>query len=231
MQGITIFSDGASKGNPGPGGWGAIVVADGKVVELGAREAHTTNNRMEMTAAIEALRYVSKLEATAPIVFHTDSSYVIRGVTEWVGGWQGNGWRTKQKQDVLNKELWQELAELANALDIEWKHVRGHVGIAGNERADEIASTFAEGGTVALYSGSQEKYSRDLSNVTYDAVKKESRTRSRAAAYSYVSEVNGEVQTHKTWKECEARVKGRKARFKKALSAEDEARIVKDFSS
>jgi ribonuclease HI len=234
MQTIIIYSDGASKGNPGPGGWGAIVVGGGRAKELGGREAHTTNNRMEMTAAIKALRYAAKLPA-APVLLHTDSSYLINGITKWVKGWKAKGWKTLQKKDVLNKDLWQELSELADSFEesITWKHVSGHVGIAGNERADEIASDFAEGKAVVLHDDVANTYTIDVHTTAHDEAKKKTRVSSRSRsgkAYSYVSAVEGEVRVHKTWQECEARVKGRKARFKKALSPEDEKRIVEEFS-
>ena len=235
MKAITIYSDGASKGNPGPGGWGALVVDDGQAKELGGRETHTTNNRMEMTAAIKALRYALNLPV-APVTLHTDSSYLINGITKWVKGWKAKDWKTLQKKDVLNKDLWQELDDLVESFGkpIAWKHVSGHVGIAGNERADEIASAFAEGKTVSLHEGPADAYTIDVHNVAHDEAKKKarvaSRPRSTGKAYSYVSAINGEVRVHQTWKECEARVKGKNARFKKALSPEDEKRLVQEFS-
>lgn len=231
----TIFADGASKGNPGPGGWGALV-ADGETVkELGGRDEHTTNNRMELTAVIEAL--VLACGRGDEVVVHTDSSYVINGITKWVKGWKVRSWVTKQNQPVLNQDLWKKLASLVDTCGgkIHWKHVGGHVGVAGNERVDEIASNYADGKPVALYDGPRETYGIDIENVSHDESKMKarsaSRSRSSAKAYSYVSEVGGVVQVHKTWAECEARVRGKKARFKKALSAQDEADIVRAFST
>ena len=235
MHTITIYTDGASKGNPGPGGWGAIVVNSRNAEELGGREAHTTNNRMEMKAALEALRFASKLPS-APITVHTDSSYLINGVTKWVKGWAARDWKTAEKKDVLNKDLWQELLALSGTFDepIVWHYVSGHVGIAGNERADAIASSFALGEKVSLHSGAREKYAVDVHDASHDAAKQKSksasRARSRGTAYSYVSSVGGIVMVHKTWRECEARVKGKAARFKKALSADEERCIVEEFS-
>jgi ribonuclease HI len=235
MEEIIIFCDGASKGNPGRGGWGAIVSRGNHVAELGGREAHTTNNRMELTAALKALELAAS-QANAPVVVHTDSSYVINGITKWVHGWKRNGWVTKEKKDVLNKDLWVPLVEAVQSLPngIAWEYVGGHVGIKGNERVDEIASDFAEGVDVKLYRGPKENYGIDINDLSHSAELKEkkssSKSRSGAKAFSYVSRVDGVIQVHQTWAECEARVKGKSARFKKALSQEDEAAIIEDFS-
>jgi ribonuclease HI len=239
MEKILVFADGASKGNPGPGGWGALVSYDGKIEELGGREAHTTNNRMELMAAIKSLERLAKLSSkhlSEQIIFHTDSSYVINGITKWVAGWKRSGWLTKQKQPVLNRDLWEALDAAVGALHtkIVWQHVGGHVGVAGNERVDDIASSFAEDVAVTLFSGARSDYLHDIENISHDATKLKqrsaSKSRSSAKAYSYVSQVNGIVMVHKMWSECEARVKGKKARFKKALSPSDEAKIIKEFS-
>ena len=233
---VLIFADGASKGNPGPGGWGALVAYDGQVEELGGSEEHTTNNRMELTAALRALEEAQKHSA-ASVVVHTDSSYVINGITKWVKGWKARGWLTKEKTPVLNRDLWELLDDAVQSLGIkvEWQHVGGHVGVAGNERVDEIASSFAEGKPVKLFSGSRSEYVHDIENISHDATKaterSKSRSRSSAKAYSYVSLVDGQVLTHKTWGECEARVKGKMARFKKALSPQEEATIIAEFSN
>jgi ribonuclease HI len=236
MQQIIIFCDGASKGNPGPGGWGAVV-SDGTIVrELGGREDQTTNNKMELTAALEALSFASTL-SRVPIILYTDSSYVINGITKWIHGWKRSGWLTKTKSEVLNKELWEELSLAVDECggDVTWEYVGGHIGIAGNERADTIASDFAEQKKAELYNGSRKSYSVDLENISHDAIAKElkssSRSRSRAKAYSYVSLVDGKIQTHKAWAECEARVRGKKARFKKATSAEEEKTIISEFTA
>ena len=233
---IIIFCDGASKGNPGPGGWGALVATHTEVVELGGHSAHTTNNRMELAAAAEALTYAGKFSGIHVMV-HTDSSYVINGITKWVGGWKKNGWKTKDKKEVLNKELWMQLDSAVQNIagTISWHYVGGHVGVAGNERVDTIASDFAEHKKVELYSGSRSAYVIDITNLGRDESlhkeKSAGKARSKAKAYSYVSKVDGKIMTHKTWGECEARVKGKTARYKKALSPDDEATIIKEFSS
>jgi ribonuclease HI len=233
---ITIFCDGASKGNPGPGGWGALVATHSQIVELGGHSVHTTNNKMELTAAAEALARASKFSGKH-IVVHTDSSYVINGITKWVEGWKKNGWKTKNKKEVLNKDLWMQLdaAVQSSGANITWKYVGGHVGVAGNERVDTIASDFAEHKKVTLYDGPRRAYNIDITNLGHDEglhkEKSASKVRSKAKAYSYVSKVDGKIMTHKTWGECEARVKGKVARYKKSLSPEDEKTIIKEFSS
>lgn len=154
---ITIYTDGSSRGNPGPGGWGAIVMDSVRVVELGGNEAHTTNNRMELVGAIEALMYVGTL-APEPIELYTDSEYVMKGITQWVEGWQKRGWRTASKKSVLNQDLWQKLILAADGKEVEWKYVAGHSGEEYNERCDEIATSCADGICVSLYNGSRSGY-------------------------------------------------------------------------
>jgi len=235
MGKILIFSDGASKGNPGPGGWAAIVVSKERVVELGGREKHTTNNRMELRAAIEGLR-ACNTEASGERIVYTDSSYVINGITKWVHGWKKNGWKTKEKKNVVNQDLWQALDATAGASgsEIIWQYVGGHVGIAGNERVDSIASDFADDKKVVLYHGGMESYGIDVSSLEVDALKAKAKsstnTRSKAKAYSYISRVDGKIMTHKTWAECQERVRGRSAKFKKALSPDEEKEIIAEFS-
>lgn len=150
---ITIYTDGSSRGNPGPGGYAAIILDDESVREIGGREEHTTNNRMELTAAISALEDLSE-EA----VVYTDSEYVMKGITEWIHNWQKKGWRTANKKPVLNQDLWQKLLEVTEGKKIEWKYVAGHAGVDLNERADQIATEFADGLKPVLYDGPKDKY-------------------------------------------------------------------------
>lgn len=143
---LEIYTDGSSLGNPGPGGWGAVIIDGQKIIkELGGGEKNTTNNRMELTGAIEALKYLMKSDFTRCII-HTDSTYVLGGVTSWVENWEKNGWRTANKKPVLNKELWQELIALSRELEgkISWQKVKGHSGHIHNDRADEIATNYAK---------------------------------------------------------------------------------------
>ncbi|TWG86714.1 ribonuclease HI [Cupriavidus gilardii J11] len=137
MQDVTIYSDGACKGNPGPGGWGAVLVAGGHTKELFGGEANTTNNRMELTAVIEALR---ALKRPCRVAVYTDSQYVQKGISEWVRGWKARGWKTAEKKPVKNADLWQTLDALASEHDVQWHWVRGHNGHPGNERADALAN-------------------------------------------------------------------------------------------
>ncbi|MDO8565079.1 MAG: ribonuclease HI [bacterium] len=154
---ITIYTDGSSRGNPGPGGWAAIIMDDVRVVELGGREDRTTNNRMELMGAIKALEFVSTL-SDARIELYTDSEYVMKGITLWVTGWQKRGWRTASKKPVLNQDLWQKLILTSDGKEIDWKYVAGHSGHELNERCDEIATSFADDLTISLYNGSRNSY-------------------------------------------------------------------------
>ncbi|NWG72298.1 MAG: ribonuclease HI [Parvularculaceae bacterium] len=132
---IEIFTDGACEGNPGPGGWGVLIIeAGGKRRELSGGDAATTNNRMELTAAIEALRATS-----GAVRLHTDSQYVKNGITAWIKSWKRNGWRTADRKPVKNQDLWQALDGECAGRAIDWQWVKGHAGNDGNERADELA--------------------------------------------------------------------------------------------
>ncbi len=137
MSEVEIHTDGACRGNPGPGGWGAILRAGNYSKELFGAAPATTNNRMELTAAIRALQ---ALRRPARVRLYTDSTYVLRGVTEWMPGWKRRGWKTSARKAVKNQDLWQELDEALARHDIDWVWVRGHSGDAGNERADELAN-------------------------------------------------------------------------------------------
>ena len=133
---VTIWTDGACSGNPGPGGWGAVLTFGDHRKELAGGEAATTNNRMELTAAIRALE---ALKRPCSIDLHTDSAYLRGGITSWLAGWKKNGWRTADKKPVKNVELWQELERAAAPHDVRWHWVKGHAGDPMNERADELA--------------------------------------------------------------------------------------------
>jgi ribonuclease HI len=234
-QPIVVFTDGAAKGNPGPGGWGALIVTpDGHVTELGGGAAHVTNNQMELTGAIEALRRAQRTPGA--LALYTDSTYVIRGIREWIWAWRRRGWKTAAGGDVLNRELWEQLAALVTARGkpaIEWHYVRGHTGIPGNERVDEIANGFALQRRVQLYDGPLIRYPIAVLDLPDDTALPQrpagaSLPKAKAAAYSYVSVVDGTPMRHATWAECERRVKGRSgAKFKKAMSAADETAILR----
>jgi len=147
MKEFTIYTDGSSRGNPGPGGWAAILLQDGEVKELGGREDHTTNNRMELKAAIEGLKAVP---AGSKVSLVADSEYVVKGITLWIKGWIAKNWRTAAKKPVLNQDLWQELLAASNGKNIDWKVVLGHSGVEYNERADIIATSFADNVPIEL---------------------------------------------------------------------------------
>jgi ribonuclease HI len=237
-QPIVVFTDGAAKGNPGPGGWGAVIVTPaGEVIELGGRAAErTTNNRMELTGAIQALSALRDMPGALAI--YTDSTYVIQGIRGWIFGWRKRGWKTAAGADVLNRDLWEQLADLVAARGkgaVEWHYVRGHAGIPGNERVDEIADGLAQGREITLYRGPLIGYSYAIldlpseTNVPDRTASPGGGSRSKPP-YSYLSVVDGELARHTTWADCERRVKGRAgARFKKAMSEADEAAILRDW--
>ena len=139
MNAIEIYTDGACKGNPGPGGWGVLLLGSGTEKELFGGELATTNNRMELTAVIEAL---TALKRPCHVTLYLDSEYVRKGITEWIHGWKARGWRTAAKQPVKNVDLWQKLDAAVSASEhkIDWRWVKGHAGDPGNERADALAN-------------------------------------------------------------------------------------------
>ena len=149
---VKIYTDGAAKGNPGRAGWGAVFIIYNKVFEIGGRVDHATNNQMELTAPIEALKYLryKMPKDGCDLEIISDSKYVILGITEWIFNWQKNNWRNAAKKPVLNKELWEKLYKLTQELKPKWTYVKGHNGDKYNERADEIATSFAEGELVKL---------------------------------------------------------------------------------
>ncbi len=240
---FVIFSDGACSGNPGPGGWAAVIaeqVGIGsnaeikvKITELGGHSESTTNNRMEMLAAIEALRFIRNKPGAVSVF--TDSTYIIYGITQWVWGWAKNGWKTSGGTEVQNRDLWELLFSLHLSRKkrdkIEWIYSRGHVGTPGNERCDEIAVAFSRGEHPKLFRGSLLRYSVAIYDFPEDtslpSLKKPS---VKVPAYSYLSCCGGIVYRHPDWTSCERRVKGVSgARFKKATSEADEKNILKEW--
>lgn len=223
-----VFTDGASRGNPGAGGWGAIIVEGNKITELGGNEPRTTNNRMEIAAAIGALEQIPK---GAKVCLYTDSGYLVNGITKWIHGWQRNNWKTQAKQDVLNKELWQTLCLLASDRQIDWIQVKGHAGVPGNNRADEIATAFADHADISLYRGDRRNYDIPIGEPKKEELAADSdRERRNSKAYSYLSLIDGKLERHQNWADCETRVRGAKgAKFRKTISASDEAAILKSW--
>ena len=136
MTEVVIYTDGACSGNPGPGGWGVVMRWQGREKELHGGEPLTTNNRMELTAAIQALEALTR---PSTVSLHTDSKYLLDGITKWIAGWQRNGWLTSAKKPVKNDDLWRRLVEAMSRHEVTWLWVKGHAGDPGNERADELA--------------------------------------------------------------------------------------------
>lgn len=236
-ESLLLFADGSSLGNPGASGWGAIVVIGKHAVrEFGGGKKRSTNNEMELTALYEGLRELE--HESGDLDIYTDSSYAVSGVTKWVHGWEKNGWVTKARTDVANRELWERIITLAREREkfgaVRWHHVPGHSGVVGNERCDEIATAYAAGEDIELYDGPLDEYAADILDIDIDPRIHEARvrdkSRSRIKAYSYVSKVDGKVMTHQTWNECENRVKGKTgALFRKVASKDEEERLIKEW--
>jgi len=147
---IIIYTDGAARGNPGRAGWGALFLIDKKILEIGGSNEHATNNQMELTAPIEALKFLKKKKLNGSIEIFSDSKYVILGITEWIFNWQNNNWRNAAKKPVLNRELWEELFILTQEFKLKWHYVKGHNGDKYNDRVDLIATSFADENPVVL---------------------------------------------------------------------------------
>jgi ribonuclease HI len=222
MPGPMAYTDGACLGNPGPGGWGVrILYADGHVREFGAAEASTTNNRMELQAAIEALK-VLQTYPQATIV--TDSRYVIDGLTRWLPNWRRRGWMTTSNTPVKNRQWWMTLAQL-NHPGVRWQHVRGHTGDPNNERVDDIARAFAQGGNPELFCGKIGSRPDPVvagSGATSAPALPYPRAPEPPRKVRYISLVQGTVALDDDWGSCAARVRGVSgARYKKVRSAEE----------
>lgn len=230
---LVAFTDGSSLGNPGPGGWGAMMIFSklNELVELGGANPKTTNNEMELTAILSVLSYA--INNSEPLHIMTDSQYAINGITGWMYAWKRNGWKTQSGDEVKNKFTWQAIYDLVQERgksSIHFHHVSAHVGIPGNERVDDIARLLAGAEHVPLYRGKLSEYS--IKNIlSLDIIKQKSSSKksSKGKAYSYLSLVDGELQKHDSWAACEARVKGKRAKFKKALSATHEQEIIAEW--
>ena len=235
---IVIYCDGACSGNPGPGGWGSIVAfPNGKVIELAGRSDKTTNNKMELIALAKALQYINEsdkkeLVNVKKILILTDSVYVIRGATQWIWGWKKRKWQTAEGEAVSNRDEWEFLdKELKSVRQIsEFHYCRGHTGVPGNERCDEIAVAGSQKKWIDLYDGPLIKYPVALFDFPEDTSipeMKQKEDKKSKVAFSYLSLLDGVVIRHKDWPSCEKRVKGRSgAKFKKAMSVSDETEIV-----
>ena len=235
---IIIYSDGACSGNPGPGGWGAIVSDMMSVYELGDADVSTTNNRMELNGVIRALEFVVKSKELAEsdtVQIFTDSVYVIRGITQWIHGWKKRDWKNSENEDVLNQDLWQQLDAVVfkakTRHKLIWSYVKGHAGIPGNERCDQIAVSFSKNEFVSLYRGSATSYVFDIGELPEIRPLPEMKGKGAPSSVRswYISLVNGVFSRHETWSQCEALVKGRPAKFKKVSSEEEEKAVKKSW--
>lgn len=232
---LTIYTDGASRGNPGLGGWAGILMTDKEVLEIAGRKDDATNNQMELEAVIQALTLAVKKFKGYAVHLHADSAYVLNGTERWLDGWVRNRWITATtKKPVENKLQWQKLLKLRNALgaNLYLVKVAGHSGHEFNDRCDELAVAAALGKKLALFKGSYTAYLGMLAeNPPKSAPKKKSSTKSAGPAYSYVSLVEGKVYTDKTWAACEKRVKGIKgAKYKKVFSKAEETALIQEYT-
>ncbi len=229
-----VFTDGACSGNPGPGGWGYVFVnfENKKVYEGGGGNPATTNNRMEMTAIIEGLKEAISQKFKSVLVL-TDSTYVIRGFTQWKFGWKKRGWLTAEGQPVSNQDLWKQLDVVGLNIKIDWRYVRGHQGTPGNERVDEIAVAYSKHSHIDLYQNCTFKsYLFDVMDIPEGEPIPEmkSKVAGPKKAVFYVSYVNGVLVRHQEWSSCERTVKGQpKALYKKVSSEEELKEILKKW--
>lgn len=254
---VLIFADGASRGNPGRGGYGTVVVSGIEenfnsnsgvlhIKELGDRDEMTTNNKMELSAVIAGLKYCEKigLNNTADFSIYTDSKYVMNGAKSWIYSWKKNGWKTASKEEVKNKDLWENMSDLIDGKKINWVLLPGHAGVVGNERCDQIATNLADNEEYKLFDGGFAIYGYPkILDIFYNpdliqsakAEKKANgpkKTSSSVKAFSYVSKVEGKIHIDTNWSDCEKRVKGKKGvLYKKSVSLRDQENISKDFMS
>ena len=230
---VSVYTDGASRGNPGPGGWAAIVIGEDKLVELAGAKKPATNNQMELEAVIQGLAYIEKKFGKASVELHADSRYVLHGIESWIDGWVRNGWQTTAKKPVENKAQWMKLMKLRDQFgrSLALNKVDGHSGHLYNDRCDELAVLAALGKKPKLFVGSVEDYAEQLGTTPPKSpLKKSSSTKNKGTAYSYVSLVGGKVYIDKDWATCEKRVKGKNAKFKKVFSKAEETDLVQDYT-
>jgi ribonuclease HI len=229
-----LYTDGACSGNPGPGGWGLVLVnfLTKQIQEHGGGAPSTTNNRMEMTAVIEGLR-LAAASGLKELLILTDSTYVIRGFTQWRHGWKRRGWVTSEGQPVSNQDLWEQLDAVANSFRLEWRYVRGHQGTPGNERVDEIAVTFSKKEWISLETKAGfANYLFDVHEIPPGEPLPEMKFQSSGEKKPvfYVSYVNGVLSRHGDWASCERTVKGQaKALYKKVSSEEELEAVLKKW--
>lgn len=208
MEEVTAFTDGASRGNPGPAGWGSVIAASDHVEELGGGKKQGTNNWAEVAAVVAVVKWLAENHAEIDSVeIHSDSTYTISGASSWIHGWRKRGWKTKAGEPISNKKLWQQYDRLQSEVPftITFNKVKGHASVPGNERADDIATGFADGGDIDLYSGPRSEYEVSLDPEPQYLEK----------SPVYLSLIDGVAVQHDSWKDCQARVSGESAQYKK----------------
>ncbi len=166
MRELSIYTDGSSLGNPGKGGWGAVLIGNKQALEIGDKADDVTNNQMELLAVYKALEQIAELSISDYVItLYSDSAYVVNGLNDWVFGWEKNGWKKSDKKPVLNKDLWEDIQRVRSFVESDNKlfleHIKAHAGHRHNERADDIARGFAEGEKIELFTGSQKDYLQD----------------------------------------------------------------------
>ncbi len=234
---ILIFADGACKGNPGPGGWAYLVADPDRIVEDSGAAAETTNNRMEITALIEAFEYLVEEKVSGDIHIYLDSQYVLSGASAWIYGWARRGWVTSESEPVKNRDLWQRLldslSQIKKESTLKWYYVEGHAGIPGNERVDELASGEAEGNPREPFLGRRSEFPHGglesrLPAEAFDP-NRLSQPKKKVPVY-YLSYLDGKIYRDPTWPECEARVRGRPgAKYKKVKSLDEEKEVLRSW--
>lgn len=235
MKTLIIYSDGACRGNPGPGGWAAVIVKNNsQIVELGGYEQSTTNNAMEIRGILESLDYAVN-DRPDKIIVYSDSSYVLNAITKWIYGWQKNGWKSSEGKDVANQNDWKHIylsIQKLKGTEISWNYVRGHTGVPGNERCDKLSVSFSYGDVMHLYNGLLKNYDLDLTvPPKTEPIPTSSFTKSKNSKDAYYLILkNGQIDRVLTWAECEAKVKGVSgAKFKKVNSSDQESDILKGW--
>lgn len=235
---IYLFTDGACRGNPGPGGWACICVLDDRVTELGGAANPTTNNQMELTAMMKGLAFLKEKACRGDVCIYSDSKYVLQGMIQWRHSWKKRGWKNKEGEEVKNLSEWKQIDQLMNELSdrIHWQYfyIPGHAGYAANERADQIACCFADGMDAHLFSGSRRDYfvhfESRLEEISSFDPQKISFSRPKTEKVYYLSYVGGQVYRDQTWAQCSSRVQGTSgAKYKKIKSSKEEKEVLKKW--
>lgn len=229
---INIYTDGACSGNPGPGGWAAVLIGTTKTIEIGGREDMTTNNRMELKAAIEGL----KMSHGHTCTVFTDSEYVQKGITCWISGWKSKGWRKSDGKPVVNQDLWVELDTL-NTEKVSWEWVRGHDGNEYNERCDVIATSFSKNFSVTLNGVHQSTGKTTIptqSTVCTEPFEEVTEIPQQGRSHDYpcyISLVHGVLEYHTDWASCHAATNGKSSLLKKVKNQAEEETLLASWKT